>query len=54
MQNGTPTITTPIGAEGIHEDYPWPGAICTNWESFLQAAIMLYQDQNQWHLNTES
>ncbi|WP_420399568.1 glycosyltransferase [Flagellimonas sp.] len=48
MLNGTPSITTPIGAEGMHGDFPWAGAICTDWKSFAQSAIELYTDTSKW------
>ncbi len=48
MQNGTPSVTTAIGAEGMHDDLPWNGAICTDWESFTQNAVELYQDEKKW------
>lgn len=48
MQFGTPSITTPIGAEGMHGNLPWNGTICRDWESFAQAAITLYQNPVQW------
>ncbi|WP_422351464.1 glycosyltransferase [Flagellimonas sp.] len=48
MLNGTPSVTTPIGAEGIHGDLAWSGAICTDWQSFSQSAIELYTDTSKW------
>lgn len=48
MQFGTPSVTTPIGAEGMHGNLPWNGTICRDWESFAQAAITLYQNPVQW------
>ncbi|MEX0361810.1 MAG: glycosyltransferase [Allomuricauda sp.] len=48
MLNGTPSVTTPIGAEGIHGNLAWSEAICTDWQSFAQSAIALYTDQSKW------
>ena len=48
MRNGTPSVTTPIGAEGMQGDLPWNGTICNDWEHFAQAAINLYKNQNEW------
>lgn len=48
MENGTPSITTVIGAEGMHDNVMWPGAICPNLEHFAQDAIDLYQNQEKW------
>ncbi len=50
MLSGTPSITTPIGAEGIHEPLEWNGKICNDPESFAKAAITFYNDQIEWHL----
>lgn len=48
MQLGTPSVTTKIGAEGMHGDLLWNGSIENTAESFAKAAIDLYQDQEQW------
>lgn len=48
MRHGAPSITTPIGAEGMHGNLPWNGTICQDWESFAKATITLYQNPVQW------
>lgn len=48
MQNGTPNITTSIGAEAMHQDLPWSGVIADNPEEFAKAAVQLYQDKQKW------
>ena len=48
MQAGTPSITTPIGAEGMHDDLEWSGAIAENAEDFAGAAIALYKNSSAW------
>ncbi|TMU57674.1 glycosyltransferase family 4 protein [Flagellimonas algicola] len=48
MSNGTPSITTPVGAEGMNDNFQWPGFICPNLEGFAQCAIELYQNQEKW------
>lgn len=48
MQAGTPSVTTSIGAEGMHDDFVWCGTIADDAESFAQSAIVLYQDKIQW------
>ncbi|MEM9648954.1 MAG: glycosyltransferase [Bacteroidota bacterium] len=48
MVNGTPSVTTAIGAEGMHQDLSWPGTICENWDDFAQSAIHLYKHQVDW------
>lgn len=48
MRNGTPSITTTIGAEGMHGDLPWNGSITDDWNVFSEAAIEFYQDHEKW------
>jgi len=58
MLSGTPSVTTDIGAEGMHGDLPWGGAIvpCSaaysdaDAEAFAQAAVALYDDAARWQL----
>ncbi|NJB69837.1 glycosyltransferase involved in cell wall biosynthesis [Saonia flava] len=45
---GTPSVTTDIGAEGMHQNLPWNGAIENTVEGFAQAAVHLYQNQEKW------
>lgn len=49
MECGTPSITTPIGSEGMEMGLPWPGKIAEQAEEFSQAAITLYQDAALWN-----
>ncbi|MBL4585578.1 MAG: glycosyltransferase [Flavobacteriales bacterium] len=48
MINGTPSVTTRIGAEGMHGNLPWSGMIEDVPEKFAQAAVRLYTDKTQW------
>lgn len=48
MLNGTPSITTKIGAEGICENMPWNGIIAYNAKTFAKAAVFLYQNEAEW------
>jgi glycosyltransferase involved in cell wall biosynthesis len=48
MQNGTPSVTTPTGAEGMHGQLLWPGAIADNNADFVNQAVALYSDRSQW------
>ncbi len=48
MQNGTPNITTSIGAEAMHQDLSWSGKIADNAEYFANAAVQLYEDKREW------
>lgn len=48
MVSGTPSITTPIGAEGMLADNNWPGSVVTTDDDFVAAAVRLYQDEMAW------
>ncbi len=48
MQTGTPSVSTSIGAESMHDDHPWPGAIEDDFEAFAKAAVTLYSNAEKW------
>ncbi|NVZ20098.1 glycosyltransferase [Pseudomonas costantinii] len=48
MLCGTPNITTPIGAEGMGDERPWPGVIEQSAAALASAAVALYQDRERW------
>lgn len=48
MQNGTPSVTTAIGSEGMGDQQNWPGAVAESAPEIAQQAIDLYQNQNRW------
>lgn len=48
MQCGTPSVTTAIGAEAMHADLPWPGAVADEPKAFARAASELYRNQHAW------
>ena len=54
MQCGTPSITTSIGAEGIHGELPWSGWITDAAESFSNAAVALYNHASDWRQSQEN
>jgi glycosyltransferase involved in cell wall biosynthesis len=45
---GAPTITTSIGAEGMHNFLPWNGFIEDDFSAFSTKAIQLYSDEKIW------
>ena len=45
---GTPSVTSEIGAEGMHNDLPWNGFIENDFIIFSEKAIQLYSDENLW------
>jgi O-antigen biosynthesis protein len=49
MLCGTPSVTTAIGAEAMHDNFEWNGAIATTAEEIAKAAIKLYTDESAWH-----
>lgn len=48
MLAGTPSITTSIGAEGMHGNLPWCGTITESEKEIAEAASQLYHNQQQW------
>ena len=48
MLNGTPSVTTTIGAEGMHAKLPWNGFVIDNYDVFTENAIKLYTDSALW------
>ena len=48
MQCGTPSSTTSIGSESMHGDLPWSGFVNDDVADFVDAAVLLYQDQKIW------
>ena len=45
---GTPSITTTIGAEGMHDNIPWSGEIVENITDFADKAVSLYINKDRW------
>jgi len=48
MRNGTPSITTSVGAEGMSGGRAWGGAIADEANAFALAAVALYQQKEVW------
>jgi glycosyltransferase involved in cell wall biosynthesis len=48
MLCGTPNVTTPIGAEAMHGDEQWPGAVTRTAREFADCAVRLYSDKAHW------
>lgn len=48
MRLGTPSVTTSIGAEGMHGTLPWPGEVSDDPQHFAELAINLYQNKTRW------
>jgi hypothetical protein len=51
MISQTPSITTSVGSEGMHqppETEPWPGVIADDVNEFADAAVNLYNNEQEW------
>lgn len=48
MQAGTPSVTSRIGAEAMHDQLPWNGAIEDDAKAFADQAVRLYTDRQCW------
>ncbi|KIO53687.1 glycosyltransferase family 4 protein [Flavobacterium hibernum] len=48
MQCGTPSVTTTIGSEAMHDHLPWNGFITDDILEFAKQAVALYHDKNLW------
>lgn len=49
MQYGLPSVTSTIGAEGMHGELGWNGYIEDETTNFTEKAILLYSDENLWN-----
>lgn len=54
MAVGTPSITTPFGAEGIAKPEFWPGKVAQEATQFAEAAVDLYTNEERWNLAMEN
>lgn len=50
MQNGTPSVTTAIGAEGMCFNEQWGGHITTTDAEFIEKASELYTNEQAWEI----
>lgn len=48
MQNGTPSVTTVIGTEGMHDGLEFSGFISDDPKVFADKAVALYSGMNTW------
>ena len=54
MQCGTPSVTTEIGAEGMHGSFEWDGIVANAPQEFAAAAVELYSDKTLWQKSQEN
>ena len=50
MQNGLPSVTTSVGAEGMTHSLSWSGVIEDSTEVLAEKAVELYQDISKWQI----
>ena len=50
MQQGTPVITTPMGAEGMFTEDNAPGYIAHTAQAFANYAVQAYREGEQWEV----
>lgn len=51
---GTPSVTTKIGAEGMHNNLPWNGFVESDFNVFSNKSIQLYSDKNTWETSQKN
>lgn len=49
MLFGTPSVTTTIGAEGMHDSLPWNGFIEDDPKEFVSNSVALYSSKKVWN-----
>jgi glycosyltransferase involved in cell wall biosynthesis len=54
MVHGVPNVTTPVGAESMHANYPWNGYVEENPDTFSARAVTLYTNQQEWEISVEN
>lgn len=50
---GTPSVTTTIGAEGMHNNSPWNGFVCELVE-FVEKSVVLYTNKDLWETSQQN
>jgi glycosyltransferase involved in cell wall biosynthesis len=54
QQQGTPSITTPIGAEAMSDNMLWSGCIASKNDDFAQDAVNFYNQKEEWLIAQEN
>ncbi len=50
----TPSVTSSLGSEGMHNQEPWAGMVADNIDDFVEAAVKLYTDEEAWNKAQEN
>ena len=48
MEYGTPSVTTSIGAEAMHDNLTWNGFVTDDYADFIAKTVELYSNQEVW------
>ena len=48
MECGTPSVTTHIGAEGMHANLAWNGVVADEPQAIADAAVEIYNNETLW------
>ena len=51
---GTPSVTSEIGAEGMHDNLLWNGCVEVDFEKFGEKVVQLYSDEKLWKSSQEN
>lgn len=54
MEYGTPSVTTSIGAEAMHNNLPWNGFVTDDYSDLVTKAVELYSNQEIWEQVVEN
>lgn len=54
MKTGTPSVTFPVGAEGISKNSFWNGAVAASEEEFIERSIAIYQNNELWKQSVQN
>jgi glycosyltransferase involved in cell wall biosynthesis len=54
MEYGTPSVTSTIGAEGMHGKLPWNGTVVDDPGAFAAAAVLLHESQGNWQVSQQN
>lgn len=54
MEYGTPSVTTSIGAEAMHDNLAWNGFIEDDYSEFISKVVELYSNQEVWEEAVEN
>jgi len=44
----TPSVTSSLGTEGMHDQEPWAGMVADNVSEFVEASVELYSNEEKW------